>query len=286
MQIDMVTRIDKYWNILRYWPSYAFALWRFRDYKPQQVSIKSIIKWVNQFEYRDRKSILGLLHKVIYISEGDAEKYLVKLNERLLERLSQESITLKKVIYVQLHDPGSSSPVMLNLLRDRGRLERKGCHFIDSKNVRELNEVTSQLEQGAIIYVDDFAGTGRQFCEVRDYLAEYIVGNFAEFFLLPCICEEALYELGKRGVEAVSGLVHSKAERPLHLNSTILDNTTRARLTELCRKIDKHGGLGYGDLATMVVLYRNAPNTVPLILRGCMKQNPWVGLLPRTTDLP
>ena len=35
----------------------------------------------------------------------------------------------------------------------------------------------------------------------------------------------------------------------------------------------------------MVVLYRNAPNTVPVLLRGNVGQDV-VGVLPRTTDLP
>jgi hypothetical protein len=172
------------------------------------------------------------------------------------------------------------------MLRDRALLERKGCHFIDSKDVRGLYELTNKLENGAIVYVDDFAGTGNQFCEVRDFVAQHIVGNFSEFFLLPCICEEALYELGKRGVEAISGPVHSKADRPLNPQSTILSEKMQKRLIELCLKIDPKGGLGYKRLATMVVIYRNAPNSVPLILRGSLKQIPWIGIFPRTTDLP
>ena len=61
---------------------------------------------------------------------------------------------------------------------------------------------------------------------------------------------------------------------------------SKDRLIEICTAIDKKGPLGYGGLATMVVFYRNAPNTVPVILRGNVKQKPWVGILPRTTDLP
>jgi hypothetical protein len=175
---------------------------------------------------------------------------------------------------------------MLNMLRDRGGLERKGYHFIDSKNVRELNELTERLKSGAIIYVDDFAGSGHQFCPVRDFLADYIMGNFSEFFLLPSICEEAMIEVGKRGVEPIVGLIHAKADRPLHPNCWKFDRKSKDRLVEICTTIDKKGPLGYGGLATMVVFYRNAPNSVPVILRGCVKQKPWVGILPRTTDLP
>lgn len=260
--------------MLKYWLQYWKAIRRFSDYKPQPVTIATLTNWLQQFEEKDRKAILALLDKVIYLSEKDTEQLLVNSNASLLARLQNDGISTKNVIYVQLHDPGSSSPLILSILRDRGHLEQKGCHFIDSKNVRELNEVTDKLGHGSIVYVDDFAASGTQFCNARDFLSKYIVGNFSEFFLLPSICEEAIYELGKRGVEAISGPIHSKVDRPLHPNSMLLDPVTKDRLIELCKNIDEKAGLGYKGLATMVVLFRNAPNTIPVILRG-KNANAW-----------
>jgi hypothetical protein len=282
----MASKLQMIWKNLKYLHRFVRIIYRFEGYKPQPVTLARIATWLSQFEDRDKKIILQLLDRVIYISEKNTESILLDLNRLLLDRLEKANITLKKVIYVQIHDPGSSSGVVLNMLRDGARLESKGCYFIDSKNVRELFEITSKLGEGAIIYVDDFAASGDQFSDVRDHLAEYIVGNFAEFFLLPGICEEAYYQLGKRGVEAVAKIVHSKADRPLHPNSSLLDKATKERLIHLCTQIDKKGSLGYKELATMVVFYRNTPTTAPAIIRGCVKQNPWIGILPRTTDLP
>jgi len=226
-----------------------------------------------------------LLLGVTYLSEKETESILVKLNERLIEALEKKGVTYKNIIYVQIHDPGSSSPVMLGMLRDGARIERKGCYFIDSKDTRGFSELTSKLETGAIIYVDDFSASGDQFVGVRNFLAQYIIGNFSEFFLLPVICEEANYQLGRTGVETVSRIVHSKADRPLHPHSPILDKATKERLIGICRKIDPKGALGYRGLATMIIFYRNSPNSVPVVLRGCVRQDKWVGILPRTTDL-
>ena len=284
--MKVIPSVHKYWHDFKYWPKYWRIKRRIHDYRPQPVTIGSIKTWLQQFEEKDRKALLALLDKVVYLSEKNTEKLLVELNNSLLHRLNESQIPPKNIIYVQIHEAGSSSPVMLNMIRDRALLQRKGCHFIDSKDVRALNELTNKLGNGAIIYVDDFAGTGHQFCEVRDFVAPYIVGNFSEFFLLACICEEALYKLGKRGVEAVSGYIHAKAARPLHPNSSMLAPAIKNRLVELCLEIDGWRGLGYRNLASMVVLYRNSPDSVPLILRGSLKQTPWVGVLPRTTDLP
>jgi hypothetical protein len=258
---------------------------RFSGYLPQPVTLKTINSWLDQFEPRDRSNLRRLLKHITYLSEARVRKILVEQNEALIRRLTAAGLSTEKLIYLQIHDAGSSSPVMLNLLRDAVGLEQRGCNLLDAKNTLGLNEITNKLEEGALIYVDDFVGTGAQFCEARDFAVQYVEGTFSEFLLAPCICEESIYELGKRGVEAFAGHVHYKAERPLHENSSLFDSDAKSRLIELCNLIDPAVGLGFTSMAAMVVLYRNAPDNVPVVLRGSAQQNPYVGIFPRTTDL-
>ncbi len=65
-----------------------------------------------------------------------------------------------------------------------------------------------------------------------------------------------------------------------------MDAEGRERLTKLSKDVRKAQPLGYDDMATMVVLYRNSPNSIPAILRGSDKQTPFYGLFPRYKDLP
>jgi hypothetical protein len=175
---------------------------------------------------------------------------------------------------------------MLNLLRDAAGLQRTGCHLIDGNNGLLLNSTTNALGEGAIVYVDDFAGTGVQFCETRQFISQSVVGNFSEFLLTACMCEEAVHRLGQEGVDFYTGLVHCRADRPLHENSTILAADLKERLRERSLAIDALSGLGFLQLAAMVVLYRNAPDNMPLLLRGGPDQANFRGIFPRTTDLP
>jgi len=264
----------------------AFALRRFPDYQPQRVTIKSLCKWLVQFEAPDRPVVLELLQHITYVSAADTKRALLEINSGLFERFEANGVPLANVIYVQFADAGSSSGLMLNMLRDGALLEQKRCRFLDGNDVRGLSAATNELGNGAIVYVDDFSGTGNQFCKARDFVVEHIVGNFSEFFLLPWICEEALVKLRERGVEPFAHQVHYSKDRILHVDNSQLDSQKKARLLEISAKIDKRWGLGYRNLATTVVFYRNAPNTVPLILRGNPRQEPWLGILPRTTDLP
>jgi hypothetical protein len=264
----------------------ALAAWRFRDYKPLPVTFGRAKKWIEQFQGKDRKAAGVLLEKVVYLSEKTTRNILVQQNHALMSRLAAAGLPPTKLIYVQVHEAGSSSPVMLNLLRDAAGLDRIGCHFVDAHDSLKLNKVTNQVGVGAIIYVDDFVGTGNQFCKERQFASQSIVGTFSEFLLVPCICEEGIYKIAKEGVEAFAGHVHSKAERPLHDNSHMMDSKSKERMRELCRGISSKMSLGYDQLATMVVLYRNAPNTIPAVFRGSPNQMPFAGLFPRWKDLP
>jgi hypothetical protein len=259
---------------------------RCHDYKPKPLGWFSVRNWTKQFK-KDRRLAERLLDNVIYISESRTRDILVDQNAALMKRLADAGLPPKKLIYVQVHDAGSSSPVMLNLLRDAANLERFGCKFVDVHDTMRLTKMMNELGEGALIYVDDFIGTGNQFCGERDYAAKnFVVNTFSEFLIAPSICEEAYYQIGTRGIEAFTGHVHDKAERPLHANSTLFKKEEKDRLELMCKGINAKFGLGYKGLATMVVLYRNAPNTVPAILRGSLNQTPFVGIFPRTTDLP
>lgn len=259
---------------------------RFRGYEPQPITLRTVANWVDQFEKHDRKHLPLLLKHIKYVNESETKNTLCTLNRNLLARLNEEGIPVQKVIYVQIHDAGSSSPFMLSVLKNAARLERGGCTFVDSRDVRGLRDATDRLEGGAIVYVDDFAGTGNQFCESRDFVVEYTVGNFAEFFLAPYVCEEAVQQLRERGVEPVTAGIHRIRDRVLRSESNLVSEQVRLQLTGLCLKIDDKFALGYRNLGSMIVFYRNAPNGVPVVIRGSQNQEPYVGILPRTTDLP
>lgn len=262
------------------------ALFRLRGYEPQPVTPARLINWLFQFPSEDRLALLQLLNNVQVISKKEVIRSLVELNEEMLSRLHNDGIGIENVVYVSLDSAGSSSGVILNLLRDHANLERRGARFLHSKDVSGLQDVTKELGRGALVYVDDFAGTGKQFIRNRRHSAPYVIGSFAEFFLLACICEEALSKLDDLGVVPMSGVVHTKNQRPLHADATLLPLDAKQVLIQLCEKIHKQQGLGFEKLATSIVLYRNAPNTTPLILRGNLRQSPHCGILPRYDDLP
>jgi len=247
----------------------------------------SVGKWVKQLKTKeDQKLAWMLLDKVIYLSETETKKILLHQNAALMENLRKATLKPNKLIYVSTDDAGSSSPMMLSMIRNAARLEQRGCKFLDSRDAFGINRVTKKLQEGAIIYIDDFVGSGDQFERSRTFLTQSVVGNFSEFILVPSICEEGYAKLNGMGVTVYSGHIHAKAERPLHQHSHLMHSAGRERLIEICKDIRPNKSLGYDGMATMVVLYRNSPNSIPAILRGSDKQAPFYGLFPRFKDLP
>lgn len=247
----------------------------------------SVGKWMKGIKTKDDQKLAWmLLDKVIYLSEAETKKILLHQNVALMENLQKAGLKPNKLIYVSTDDAGSSSPVMLGMLKTAARLEQQGCKFVDSRDALGINKVTQKLQEGAIIYIDDFVGSGNQIERSRNFLMQSVVGNFSEFILVPSICEEGYAKLNGLGVTVHAGHIHAKAERPLHQHSHLMHSDGRRRLIEICKEIRPYTSLAYGNLATMVVLYRNAPNSIPAILRGSDKQKPFYGLFPRFKDLP
>lgn len=254
-------------------------------YSPQKVTLRRLTAWLRQYPRGSRLKLFQLLGYVHFISAAKTDEHLLRGNEEILRRLSDDGIGPENIIYVSLDSAGSSSGVMLNMVRDRQNLERLRSKFVHANEGDKLTELTNQLNVGAIVYVDDFSGTGKQFRDNRDPAAQFISGNFSEFFLLACICEESIEKLNEVGVVPVAGVIHHIDSRPLHDESTLLRSADKDKLVRLCSKLNPRYGRGFKGLASMVVLDRNAPNTTPLILRGSLGQDPYKGIFPRWDDM-
>lgn len=266
------------------------ALWRgitlFRHYQPQPVTALLLWRWLQQFPRNSWLELLALLGRLVFVSQTETDGYLEQQNNEVLSRLSVDGFGPDKIIYVALDTPGSSSGVMLNRLRDRQNLERRGAKFIYARDGDLMTKFSNALGSGAVVYVDDFSGSGRQFLRNRRKIAQFIAGNFSEFFVVACICEEGLTEVEAAGVVALPGMVHLKTARPLHDDCDLLNPISKQKLVGLSEGIHPRFGLGFERMATMVILARNAPNTTPLLFRGSLRQDPTKGIFPRWDDLP
>lgn len=256
-----------------------------RTYKPNQGQLTyfRVRDWVNQFPDECRADAARLAANLQYFSENQIIEYLTRLNVEIERRLSEDGVPSTNILYISFDDPPSSSPAMCRLLRDQGGLG--AGKFIPSTSGSKIHETTRRLREGAIIYVDDFAGSGTQFRSARNEVRDYIDGTFSEFFLLPCICDEALKVVESEGVVPVYEKRHAKSERPLLEQCDFFEKAARERLVGHSERTWGIGSLGFGMLATNVILSHAAPDTTPIVFRGDIGQRPWFGIVPRWGEL-
>ena len=272
-------------ELLSYPIDQVVAARKLRVYEPKRGTIRGIREWAKQFPREHRRVLVRLSRNLEVIAKEAAIRNLVRHNDAVLARLDQAGIGMERIIYITTDKPASSSHIMLGLLRDEANLERRGAHLIDVADIVGIQKKTRELERGAIIYVDDFAGTGKQFMRSRRRVAEHVVGAFSEFFIALCVCEEAVAKSEREGIEVCTSVVHRKEDRPLHAKGTFLGPNARRDVVELGEKMWKGRSLGFDKLATNVIVYRAAPNTTPLIFRGNLGQSPYRGIVPRFDDL-
>ena len=260
------------------------AYYRLRDYKPNrgQLTFFRVRDWVKQFPKECRDDAARLAANLVFLSQKQIISELTRLNTEIEERLVADDVSPKNIVYVSLDDPPSSSPAMCKLLRDQG--DASSRIFVPATSITKIYETTKRLRTGAIVYVDDFAGTGSQFKKARTDVRDYIDGTFSEFFLLPCICEEALGVVQDEGVVAIFTKCHTKSERPLLPESMFLEDKARKRLMEHSYNKWGQNSLGFGMLATNVILSHGSPDTTPIIFRGDLGQHPWFGIVPRWAE--
>src|SRR5947209_1603463 len=64
-----------------------------------------------------------------------------------------------------------------------------------------------------IQHIDDFVGSGDQFCEAREAVQQSVVGTFSEFLLVPSICEEGYQRLIELGIAVYTGQTNRRLRR-------------------------------------------------------------------------
>jgi hypothetical protein len=266
---------------------FSLKMWfRFRTYRPFKVTPYSAYRWLRQFSKQERRALRKATEHLHFVSVKDFMRSLIQRNRELLRKIQDAGVPLSNIIYVSVGDAGSSSHATLTILRDQAGLENLGCKLADGRSFNALEDLTNRLGSGAIIYVDDFAGTGKQFTEDQGELSEYIFGNFSQYFLVHTACEEAVDKIDGNGVSPWPCAIHRQVSRPLHEKSSLLGATDKQRIRDLCSTINRPNALGWGDIAVSVVIFRNTPDNVPCVYRGTLGQRRFKGLVPRVGDLP
>ncbi len=268
---------------------------RWGTYKGRSLGVDSVRAWLDQFkDVRDERLMFKLLENVRFYNQAMIREKLSEAHQRVIrglrQRIEKRQRKRKDILVSYPGGEGKSGATYARLYADENDI------WYD--NVVNLNTLVKRLEEDkeiqAIVFVDDFVGTGQSASSFLDELNARV--------------DETLRPLPKLMLVAIAGFkdaasrIESHAERlgfdlevlvcdPLDASCSVFgdkseafadstERTAAAKIAERAGRIlEKKWPLGFGDCQATVVFDSSCPNnSLPVLWK---EASGWLALFPR-----
>lgn len=250
---------------------------RFAGYR-QPPTRDILCKWLNRFEPEHLATAHKVLDAVIVVTEREIHQGYHDALTALPGWSKTAAAREGRWFFVGVGGAGESGPAMLRMFREANGLT--AAHWQGFfKAPREL----PGLELTAfdhVVFVDDFAGTGRQIVSYWPLMQELVASEAACYLLLTAITEDAA-----RNIQDNTAL---DVRAPLRLDATAnvfaaacdrFDDEERKVLEDYGKVAWPACPKGFGDCGLTLILSHKTPNNTIPILHANHEQ--WEGPFPR-----
>lgn len=258
---------------------------RFREYDPKPVRYWDVVAYLRQFDRKDRSHAIKMLQCVQFIGrEALLSLMLAKLQE-IVKQAETDEISPDSVIVVPASAAGDSSAQVHALLSNDQRCTALGVIFFSGTPLQLASKI-KPLQSPVIVFVDDFAGSGEQFVKAHKGWSGAIQRYSPTTYFLACImCSPAIDRTSQEGVIATPGREHRTSEMFSECTQAQCGFEGACILRSYAEEIHSALPLGFKNMGSMVVLFRNSSNNMPFLIRGTLGQRVWKGLFPRRDQL-
>lgn len=242
-----------------------------------KVNEEDINRWLIQFKPDEQKYIKKLLNNFIYYGTNKVISAVKSLHKKVLASNSNYDIWYIPVGYVT-----KSGAIIAYYYRNENKLGEE--KFILSN---DINRIINK-KNVAIVFIDDFVGSGHQAKQVWDYIVKPYYSKFenSKFFYCTLVGIKSGIEYIKNttDLEVIVDRIIEKNELPFVNNSKVFEDKKER---EIAKKIvTKYGEslypgnpLGYKDSQVLIGFFYSTPNnTLPIFWSTNEK---WQPLLPR-----
>lgn len=269
---------------------------RWKAYKGRRISVEDVRRWLQQFGTNlDQRLMFRLLVNLKFVDEDQIRQRLVTLQQMITRdvsfRYEGKVPRLHDIVISYLDGPGKSGFQYAKLYGEENKIYFNNIQ----EPTRALKSARGDNSVKAIVFVDDFLGTGRSAIDslsgMRDELLELETARKIAVF----ICVVAGFQKSAHSVEhelAAKGFhAHVRIAEPLadgdrafsDQNKVYRDADERAKAKRLARdlgaRLEPKHPLGYGDSEALVVFERSCPNNTLPIIWGSSRD--WVPLFKR-----
>jgi hypothetical protein len=259
----------------------------FGTYQPQPVTRDKLWDWLRQFDEQDCDLLIRLVERVNYYDIARINALLRELHRAIRQQLVHDGFAqTRRTIFVPAGGAGESGQEIFRRYRDINRLAQTGARLL---LVPELPEPVVAAQKArepiAIIFLDDFIGTGTQ---IRDYWNDVLTQVIPP--PVPAVYFGTVAATG-------NGVALAQSETPLKvitahyipaiacLSNANFSADERDRIRTYCMAIGNQP-FGFGDIELLLAFSYGCPNNTISLLCGAKGQRRWKGILPRFNDLP
>jgi hypothetical protein len=264
---------------------------RWPHYKGRRIGTEEVRAWLDQFGSNvDQRLMFTLVQHVRIYSEDELRSKLRDahgiVSRGLVERRAHRQMKRSDILVSYLDGPGKSGAHLARLYVDENGLYKE--------NMIELADLEAGLSRDnvqAIVFVDDFVGTGDSATNYLEKLwkefGETLSANNRKMFFVSIAGFGAAVDRVARKVEQLQMQISIHVCDALgddkhcfsHSSQLFACDNDRVAATDIAYRkgvaLCKQAPMGYGDCQALVVFSHNCPNnTLPILWDKSQQWNP------------
>jgi hypothetical protein len=241
----------------------------------EEMSKGKVLGWIANFSDRDIPIALKVLESIRYYPTSKIRSMVREIVQSVKQDFS--TIPWNKIFFIAIGGPWSGSMTIARVLRDTGMIYESNI-----KHMTELEELPAS-EVGALVFFDDFCGTGDTLLDWWDVNEPIILPKNAPFALALLV----LNGRARRILESFIRIVHidelDESENVLSSSSSKFTRREKNIISRYCRKTRCETDFvnGYKGCALLLAFKHGCPdNSLPILWK---ESNDWISLFKRRT---
>ena len=260
---------------------------KFGSYQPQNVDRERLRVWLRQVDPQDYDLLLRVLENIEFYDLPRLQNLLQTLHKALRVQTTTDGFRkLENLVFAPMGETAESGQEIIRRYRDINRLGNSNARLVQVIELPKiLYEAKKAGEKLAVVFLDDFIGTGKQVSDYWKDEVSQLIHPTQPMYLGTVVACDAGQERVERDTPFKVVVVHRVQDRHLFEPTNRFTIAEKFRIREYCDRVG-NPPLGIGELGVMVAFGHGCPNNTLSIVRGSKRQTHWHGILPRFGDLP
>lgn len=229
----------------------------------ERMNEAHILRWVNQFDIMDHELAVKILDKIKYFGASRIRGMTLQLVDIALQYLANARTS--SIFFVAVGEDYEGSRVVVRALRD---IKRQTNGDWQIRTMTDLVGLKAD-DVDAIVFVDDFSGTGNKLCNWWRLVEAIVLPKHAQVIIgllvMNYLANDRISEFAD---ETLFVLELNERDNALSTESEHFEPDEQQALLRYCRKTGapKKYSMGYGSCGLLIAFKHACPNnSIPVL---------------------